>query len=93
MINNNILSELVNELSKEILNLGKECKEFGSVQGKILYRIIMKSFDEEKLYYSDNENLIADVLDAIELEYKFIPFGKELLINADEIIAIEKVGE
>lgn len=105
MINNNILSELVNELSKEILNIGKECKEFGkvireeilneigSVQGKILYRITMKSFDEEKLYYSDNENLIADVLDAIELEYKFIPFGKELLINADEIIAIEKVGE
>lgn len=63
------------------------------IQGKILYKIKIKNDSEEKLYYSDNENLITDVLDAAELAYKFIPFGKELLINVDEIIAIEKVGE
>lgn len=108
MKNNNILSELVNEVSKEILSMGRQCKEyaktisdeiktehkeFNKMQEETLYKITLKNCDEEKLYYSDNENLITDVLDAVELEYKFIPFGKELLINVDEIIAIEKVSE
>ncbi|EOR27381.1 hypothetical protein A500_04541 [Clostridium sartagoforme AAU1] len=77
-----------------ILGLVKAINEDISNEGeKFLYKITMKSCNEEKLYYSYNENLITDVLDAVELEYKFIPFGKELLINVDEIIAIEKVGE
>lgn len=78
------------KLGTEILLKAKECEK---IQEKFLYKITMKSCDEEKLYYSNNENLLTDVLDAIELEYKFIPFGNDLLINVDEIIAIEKVGE
>ncbi|MDI9216020.1 hypothetical protein [Clostridium tertium] len=84
MIKENDLIDVLSKVIKvDILNEDK----------KFLYKITLKNCDEEKLYYTENENLITDVLDAVELEYKFIPFGKELLINVDEIIAIEKVGE
>lgn len=84
-------NEFIEGLSKVMIEAISN--EIERIQGKILYKITLKSCDEEKWYFSDNENLLTDVLDAIELEYKFIPFGKELLINVDEIIAIEKVGE
>lgn len=84
---NEFIEGLAKAMSEVISN------EIERIQGKILYKITMKSCDEEKLYYSYNENLITDVLDAVELEYKFITFGKELLINLNELVSIEKVGE
>lgn len=84
---NEFIEGLAKAMSEVISN------EIERIQGKILYKITMKSCDKEKLYYSYNENLITDVLDAVELEYKFITFGKELLINLNELVSIEKVGE